>query len=265
MKKLCYVITLLCFMFFGVSNVFAAGNVDVPTPSLEIAEGGTATFNIVVSNAIARAEIVSKDTNVATVSSTYFIPGSSTSWLSDQGLVGKSADHPVVVTATGKAGTTTTIEIDVYDASTYDGETLSPLKFTVSIKIVDASSGSGNVQPPVTGNTYKVTYDANGGINAPADQTKNENTTLTLSTTKPTKDKYEFVGWNTKKDGTGDNYSAGGAYTANANVTLYAQWKEVSNVTTNPNTGDSTIFIVLAIVITFGGYSYWYNKKAKEN
>ena len=113
--------------------------------------------------------------------------------------------------------------------------------------------------------SYTVTFNANGGKGAPSTQTKEENKELVLSTTKPTKEKYEFIGWNTKKDGTGTNYQPGGKYTANSDVTLYAQWKETQNVDKNPNTGDSAIFIILAIALTLGGYSYWYTKKSKES
>ncbi len=73
--------------------------------------------------------------------------------------------------------------------------------------------------------TYTVKYNANGGEGAPSSQTKIEGLSLTLSTKKPTRDGYTFTGWNTKKDGSGTSYASGGTYTANAAVTLYAQWK----------------------------------------
>ena len=75
-----------------------------------------------------------------------------------------------------------------------------------------------------TKKTYTVSYNANGGSGAPSSQTKTHGTTLTLSSTKPTKTGHTFSKWNTKSDGSGTAYSAGGSYTANAAVTLYAQW-----------------------------------------
>lgn len=74
--------------------------------------------------------------------------------------------------------------------------------------------------------TYTVTYNANGGSNAPASQTKNHGATITLTTAKPTMNLYDFVRWNTKSDGTGTSYNAGASYSADASVTLYAQWKQ---------------------------------------
>ena len=46
---------------------------------------------------------------------------------------------------------------------------------------------------------------------------------------------YRFVGWNTKKDGSGTQYAAGSSITVNRkdNITLYAQWEEVGAVTVN--------------------------------
>ena len=78
---------------------------------------------------------------------------------------------------------------------------------------------------------YTVSYNANGGSGAPSSQTKWYGTTLTLSSTKPTRGGYAFTKWNTKSDGSGTSYSSGGSYTANAGATLYAQWS-----VTNPPT-----------------------------
>ena len=74
-------------------------------------------------------------------------------------------------------------------------------------------------------NTYTVSYNANGGSGAPSSQTKTYGTTLTLSTTKPTRTNYTFKGWATSASATTATYSAGGSYTANEAVTLYAVWE----------------------------------------
>ena len=74
--------------------------------------------------------------------------------------------------------------------------------------------------------TYTVSYDANGGSGAPASQTKTKDVALTLSSTKPTRTGYMFLGWAASKTATSAQYQPGGSYTANAAVTLYAVWKE---------------------------------------
>lgn len=72
---------------------------------------------------------------------------------------------------------------------------------------------------------YTISYNANGGSNAPGDQSKIENKSISLSSSKPTRTGYTFVNWNTKKDGSGTTYKAGAFYNGNANLTLYAQWR----------------------------------------
>ena len=86
--------------------------------------------------------------------------------------------------------------------------------------------------------SYNVAYNANGGSGAPSTQTKWYGETLTLSSVRPTRTGYTFAGWNTNSSGTGTNYSAGGAYTGNAAVTLYAKWTAITyTVSYNANGG----------------------------
>ena len=72
--------------------------------------------------------------------------------------------------------------------------------------------------------SYTVSYNANNGSGAPGNQTKWYNETLTLSSTKPTRSGYTFVGWNTSSTASTASYKAGGSYTSNSAVTLYAVW-----------------------------------------
>ena len=88
-----------------------------------------------------------------------------------------------------------------------------------------SGGGTGGGETP-TPTTYTVKYDANGGTGAPSNQTKKQGESLTISTAKPTKTGYTFTSWNTKKDGTGTKYDIGALYTVDAELTLYAQYKE---------------------------------------
>lgn len=86
--------------------------------------------------------------------------------------------------------------------------------------------------------SYTIKYNANGGSGAPSSQTKWKNQTLTLSSTKPTRTGYSFLGWSTSSTATSATYSAGGSYTANAAATLYAVWKaNTYTVSYNANGG----------------------------
>lgn len=76
-----------------------------------------------------------------------------------------------------------------------------------------------------TANTYTIKYDANGGSGAPSNQTKTYGTDLTLSSTKPTRVNYNFLGWSTNSSASTAQYAAGGKYTTDAATTLYAVWE----------------------------------------
>lgn len=90
-----------------------------------------------------------------------------------------------------------------------------------------STSCSVNVWVPAI-TSYAVKYNANGGSGAPSAQTKWHGETLTLSSTKPTRDCYTFQGWGTTSTDTSVNYAAGANYTANKAITLYAIWKVVA-------------------------------------
>ena len=88
---------------------------------------------------------------------------------------------------------------------------------------------------------YKITYDANGGTGAPEPQTKSYGVTLTLSSVIPTRTGYTFLGWSTDKNATTYTFKAGGDFTGNSNITLYAVWKiNKYTVIYNANGGSGT-------------------------
>jgi uncharacterized repeat protein (TIGR02543 family) len=86
--------------------------------------------------------------------------------------------------------------------------------------------------------TYTISYNANGGSGAPSAQTKTYGVNLTLSSTKPTRTGYDFLGWSKSSTATSATYSAGGTYTANEGATLYAVWKiKTYTISYNANGG----------------------------
>ena len=91
-------------------------------------------------------------------------------------------------------------------------------------------------------NTYAVNYDANGGEGVTEGQTKIYGEALALRECGFTKEGHGFARWNTKADGTGTSYAAGGSYTANAVVTLYAIWEpDTYAVRYDPNGGEGSV------------------------
>ena len=95
------------------------------------------------------------------------------------------------------------------------------------------------LEPNITfSSKYTITYDANGGSGAPSptEYTYATSGTVTLSSQKPTRIGYTFLGWATSKTATTAEYAAGASYNKNNanNVTLYAVWK-VNQVTIKYN------------------------------
>ena len=103
----------------------------------------------------------------------------------------------------------------------YEGHTFT--NSTSNGQVVSTCSLCGYTK--TTAQTYTVSYNANGGSNAPASQTKVHGVTLTLSSSVPYRFNYEFVGWSTSSSATVATYTAGASYTDNASVTLYAVWR----------------------------------------
>lgn len=84
-------------------------------------------------------------------------------------------------------------------------------------------SGTAVLAGGVTQST--VTFDANGGAGAMADQVASSAIALTASTFSRTG--YSFGGWNTAADGLGTAYADTASYPFTASTTLYALWTPV--------------------------------------
>lgn len=82
-----------------------------------------------------------------------------------------------------------------------------------------------------------VTYNANGG-------TGNMNATKTgepVATSTFTRSGYQFTGWNTRADGTGQSVNAGDIASFTTDTTLYAQWQATSHTVTFDTNGGNAI------------------------
>ncbi len=129
----------------------------------------------------------------------------------------------------GKTGTNTVSTFTHVISKTTSTQSIAfSLSFAFNVTWSEVYGGtktaSGTISVPAK-TSYKITYHANGGSGAPGVQTKWHGTTLTLSSTKPTRTGYSFLGWSTSSTATSATYAAGASYTANAAATLYAVWK----------------------------------------
>lgn len=86
--------------------------------------------------------------------------------------------------------------------------------------------------------SYSVTYNANGGSNAPTGQTKYYGRTLQLWSDEPTPPSgFTFIGWGTSSTDTTVDYAKGSNYTANASITLYAIYRKAITLSYDLNGG----------------------------
>ena len=100
-----------------------------------------------------------------------------------------------------------------------------------------ASSHIGNTSHPFTlylsdyperFQKITLTYNANGGANPPASETKQvekgQSATFKVSAIEPTKENYTFKGWSTAENATTAEYKGGDSITIRQNTILYAVW-----------------------------------------
>lgn len=86
--------------------------------------------------------------------------------------------------------------------------------------------------------TVVVTFDANGGTNAPTTQNPALGQTFTLSTKTPTRSGYIFLGWGTDRNAKEAKYTPGSQLSFNSDVCLFAIWeRELRTITFDANGG----------------------------
>ena len=101
---------------------------------------------------------------------------------------------------------------------------------TWNINTSKSISSSATYYPILKANIYTITYNANGGSGGPSSQSYKyaPNGNIYLSSDRPSKTGYTFMGWSESPSATSASYSPGqwwGTHNAN-NYTLYAVWKK---------------------------------------
>ena len=80
---------------------------------------------------------------------------------------------------------------------------------------------------PVLRVEFTLSFVPNGGQGEMPAVVKPFKQAFTLPTCTFSRDGYEFIGWNTQPDGTGEKYEDGDTIYLSTNTALYAQWKEI--------------------------------------
>lgn len=104
-------------------------------------------------------------------------------------------------------------------------ETSSSSSYRVLDNSISARTGFAPATLTVVTNESTITYNANGGTGAPAEQVFAAGESVTLSSDAPTRTGYTFLGWALSADAAFPAYSAGGVCTPSDDVTLYAVWQ----------------------------------------
>ncbi len=112
--------------------------------------------------------------------------------------------------------------------------------YVTNVRLVEGASG------PIT---FTVTYDDNDATSGSVPEDDNEyedgdEVTVLSNTGSLAKTGYAFGGWNTKADGTGTNYSAGGKFDITSDITLYAKWNPYSLSATSSNNSHGTVSVL---------------------
>lgn len=199
---------------------WSSGLTNAPTLTLNIyqnSNSNTGTYSLIMKRP---GKVVSSD------SKEFSVTINGTKVKSGTTLIGGSGDLPIT-------SGSWSVSKNPNGQTTFSFSFYCELGLTWSGHQTGNASGNGSTTIYYPKATYTVTYNANGGSNAPSSQTKTYGTTLKLSSTVPTRTGYTFQGWSTANDSSVE-YKPGSNYTSNSSVTLYAVWKlNVYTVTFN--------------------------------
>ena len=117
-----------------------------------------------------------------------------------------------------------------------------------------------SLYPVWTANTYKVTFNANGGAGMMAEQSfTHGEAEKALTANTFTRADHIFTGWNTAANGSGTAYADGASISLTGDLTLYAQWTEVHNITGTVTEQDSGPLVGISVKLMQGN-----NKLAED-
>ncbi|MDO4620846.1 MAG: InlB B-repeat-containing protein [Lachnospiraceae bacterium] len=105
----------------------------------------------------------------------------------------------------------------------------------------DKSTGKWSTTEPAADKEIKISFNANEGTGEMEELTSKSNEETTLTANAFTREGYDFKGWNTAADGSGDAYADGAAVTFEEDTVLYAQWEKKTFKVVWKNFDDTTL------------------------
>ena len=114
--------------------------------------------------------------------------------------------------------------------------------FTNTWSIVEGmNDGYPILMPTLEIMQFTITYHPNGASGSEVVESKVGSESYTIRSNMFSRSGYNFTGWNTQANGSGQSYSAGSSYTDLANLDLYAQWSRITyTIKYNKNASDAT-------------------------
>lgn len=109
--------------------------------------------------------------------------------------------------------------------------------------------------------TFELTFDLNGGTSNPITKQVLKSGALANQPASPTRSGYDFVAWNTSRDGTGVNWKFDTNTMPNQNLTLYALWTKKD---TPPSGDTSNIYFYLLILLSSSLFILRLQKQTKK-
>ena len=120
---------------------------------------------------------------------------------------------------------------NMYEETDYVADRAGALYFDISDKTMEETfRDAGRAIRPVLKVKYQIVFNANEGEGFMTSM-KVEGRRIELPMNTFTREGYFFIGWNTKADGSGDNYSDGQNIQPTEDLTLYAQWEKIQYFT----------------------------------
>lgn len=114
-----------------------------------------------------------------------------------------------------------------------------PVQPYVPSQIIDSNAVMDSTIPTELGEKltteYRVRYKDDDGetLLTKRVESDDKNSDIKITLYEPEKSGYEFIEWNTKKNGNGTSYDAGDRIKLTEDLTLYAQWDEIDDDDTN--------------------------------
>ena len=100
-------------------------------------------------------------------------------------------------------------------------------------------------EEPSEDSIYNVTFDSNKGEGSMQSITVDYAEQISIPENQFTRWCSDFIGWNTKSDGTGTSYEVGQKISISKDMTLYAQWeRQTYTISYDPNDGEGEAFDV---------------------